>query len=93
MEEIILKKHPYAKRLVLLLIILLLQTTAAFAYFGWEPTDNPVPYYHQEKGKWYYCDDRKIFMIYYQSRTYKYIFDDNNVFYGGFVTDLPIQIP
>ncbi|QJW48641.1 hypothetical protein HA075_25135 [bacterium BFN5] len=67
--------------------------SSAFAYYGWDITDDPVPYYHQQAGFWYYTNDTKTFMIEFNERTYKYVFERNGSFLGGYVTDMPLKLP
>jgi hypothetical protein len=74
-------------------LLLCLTTLTAFAYYGWDITDDPVPYYHQQAGFWYYTSDTKTFMIEFNDRTYKYIFERNGSFLGGYVTDMPLKLP
>ena len=67
--------------------------TTAHANWGWEYTDDPVPYYYQEWGKWYIYEDTKVFMVQLDEKTYKYVFDYNSKFIGGWVTYMPIRLP
>ncbi len=73
--------------------ILVAAPQPAGAYYGWESTDDPVPYYDQQAGKWYYTQDTKTFMVTVNERTYKYVFEINGHFLGGYVTDMPIRLP
>lgn len=63
------------------------------ASWGWESTNDPVPYYHQEWGKWYCYDDVKVFMVQIGDRTYKYLFNYDGEFINGWVTAMPIRLP
>jgi hypothetical protein len=67
--------------------------TSAHANWGWECTDDPVPYYYQGWGKWYVYEDSKIFMVQLDERTYKYVFDCDSKFIGGWVTYMPMRLP
>jgi len=88
-------KARYYRKLLFILAAIAISTaniTTAAAYYGWEPTDDPVPFYYQNAGKWYYTGDRQTFMVQLNDRTYKYIFDDKGNFLDGFVTDMPVRI-
>lgn len=76
-----------------MILIFLWIHTAVYANWGWESTDDPVPYYHQEWGKWYQYDDAKVFMVQISDKTYKYIFDCNGEFLGGWITYMPMSLP
>jgi hypothetical protein len=65
----------------------------AYANWGWESTDDPVPYYYQDWGKWYLYEDTKIFMVQLDDTTYKYVFDFNGAFIGGWMTYMPMRLP
>lgn len=64
----------------------------AYANWGWENTDDPTPYYHQEWGKWYQWEDAKVFMVQIDDKTYKYLFDCNGKFINGWVTYMPMRL-
>ncbi len=63
-----------------------------YANWGWDATDDPVPYYHQEWGKWYQYEDTKVFMVQIESNTYKYVFDAQGELLGGWVTGMPMRL-
>jgi hypothetical protein len=67
--------------------------TSAHANWGWECTDDPEPYYYQGWGKWYVYEDTRIFMVQLDEKTYKYVFDYNSNFMGGWVTYMPMRLP
>jgi hypothetical protein len=67
--------------------------TSTYANWGWEPTDNPVPYYYQAWGKWYNNEDFRVFMVQIEESTYKYVFDYNGTFVGGWMTYMPMRLP
>lgn len=79
--------------LILVFMIFLLIPSTACADWGWVPTDDPLPYYHQNSGKWYMYEETKVFMVQIQESTYKYVFNDNDGFIGGWVTQMPMQLP
>lgn len=86
------------KLLVNLVIIITVSVSFAFhapvyANWGWESTDDPVPYYHQALGKWYVYEDTKVFMVQLDDSTYKYVFDYQGTFVGGWITYMPIRLP
>ena len=64
----------------------------AYASWGWESTDDPTPFYHQEWGKWYNYDDAKVFMVQIDDTTSKYVFDYNGQFIGGWITYMPMRL-
>ena len=64
----------------------------ANASWGWDSTDDPTPFYHQEWGKWYYYDDIKVFMVQIDNKTSKYVFDCNGEFVGGWITYMPMKL-
>ena len=67
--------------------------TTIYASWGWEWTDDPKPYYHQERGKWYLYDDAKVFMVQIDNQTYKYVFDYHDKLISGWVTYMPMRLP
>jgi hypothetical protein len=86
------------KKLFTILVIIFaisfaLHNSAYANNWGWEPTDDPVPYYYQDCGKWYLYEDTKVFMVQLDDTTYKYIFDYNGAFMGGWMTYMPIRLP
>jgi len=72
--------------------ILFTNCGAAYASWGWESTDDPEPYYHQEWGKWYKYDDVKMFMVQMDDKTYKYVFDYKEKLIGGWMTYMPMKL-
>jgi len=78
--------------LVIIILSFSLQTPT-YANWGWESTDDPVPYYHQDWGKWYVYEDTKVFMVQLDDITYKYVFDYSGTFISGWVTYMPIRLP
>ncbi|MBP2626946.1 MAG: hypothetical protein H6Q68_1657 [Firmicutes bacterium] len=66
--------------------------STTYASWGWESTDDPTPYYHQEWGKWYNYEDAKVFMVQIDDKTYKYVFDYNGKFIGGWITYMPMRL-
>lgn len=80
-------------RLAIMIVILFSVQASTHASWGWEHTDDPAPYYHQEWGKWYHYDDSKVFMVQIEDNTYKYVFDYNDNFIGGWITSMPIRLP
>lgn len=86
--------HRHIWRITLIgSLLLFLTVLPAFAYYGWDVTDDPVPYYHQQTGNWYYTSETKTFMVEFNERTYKYVFELNGKFLGGYVTDMPLKLP
>lgn len=83
----------YMVRLWIIMLLLLLVHTAAYASWGWETTDDPVPYYYQEWGKWYQYDDNKVFMVQLNDKTYKYIFDSKGNLMSGWLTYMAMRLP
>lgn len=79
--------------LAVLAVVLFYIHTTIYASWGWESTDDPGPYYHQEWGKWYMYDDAKVFMVQIDDQTYKYVFDYNGKFIGGWITYMHMRLP
>lgn len=78
--------------IVFMAFIISISPTVSVAYYGWDVTDDPTPYYYQDAGKWYYTSDTKTFIVQLNDRTYKYVFELNGTFLGGYVTDMPIRL-
>jgi len=76
----------------IIVIIFFSGDTRLYANWGWEATDDPTPYYHQEWGKWYHYEDSKVFMVQIEENTYKYVFDDNGQLIGGWVTGMSLRL-
>lgn len=72
--------------------ILFWMNGTVYASWGWESTNDPTPFYHQEWGKWYNYDDTKVFMVQIDDKTSKYVFDYNGQFIGGWVTYMPMRL-
>ena len=85
-----LKTHFIGK--AIMIGILMLVSNNVYANWGWESSDDPKPYYHQEWGKWYHYDETKVFMVQIDDKTYKYVFDYNEKFMGGWMTDMPMRL-
>ncbi len=83
----------YFINLWLTMLIFFSIQTSVYANWGWESTDDPVPYYHQEWGKWYQYEDRKVFMVQMNGKTYKYIFDSSEKFISGWITHMSMILP
>lgn len=78
--------------ITIIIEILLSLYGIAYASWGWESTDDPTPYYQQEWGKWYNYDDAKEFLVQIDDKTYKYVFDYNGNFIGGWMTYMPMGL-
>ena len=85
-----LKTHFIGRTIIVAILFSIYGT--AYASWGWESTDNPTPYYHQEWGKWYNYDEVKVFMVQVEDKTYKYVFDYNGKFMGGWLTSMPMRL-
>lgn len=83
----------YIKILAITISIYVLTSAPAYASWGWEPTDDPNPYYYQKWGKWYTYDEANIFMVQIDDKTYKYEFDKKGNFVGGWLTFMPMRLP
>ena len=83
----------YIISLWMMIIVLSFVQTAVYANWGWESTDDPVPYYHQEWGKWYQYEDMKVFMVQINGKTYKYVFDSSEKLISGWITYMPMSLP
>ena len=79
--------------LAIIFVALISIHTTIYANWGWECTDDPRPYYHQDWGKWYLHEDKKVFMVQIDDQTYKYVFDYSGKFIGGFITYMPMRLP
>lgn len=79
--------------LVAIIVALISIHTTIYANWGWEGTDDPKPYYHQEWGKWYLHEETKVFMVQIDDQTYKYVFDYNGKFIGGWKTYMAMRLP
>ena len=77
----------------IIILLLLSIHTSVYANWGWESTDDPIPYYHQDWGKWYQYDDKKVFMVQIDDKTYKYIFDWDGKFHSGWITYMAMRLP
>jgi len=82
----------YFMNIAIIFAVLLSVNGTVYGSWGWESTDDPVPYYHQTWGKWYNYDDTKVFMVKIDDKTYKYVFDYNNNFIGGWITYMPMRL-
>ncbi|CUH94751.1 putative secreted protein [Propionispora sp. 2/2-37] len=80
-------------KLIFVFMMLLWLPATAYTAWGWEPTDDPFPFYHQDWGKWYRYEDTKVFMVQIDESTYKYVFKYNDEFIGGWVTQMPMHLP
>jgi len=78
--------------IVIIVAISFLIYGTTYASWGWESTDDPTPYYHQEWGKWYHYDDIKVFMVQIDDKTYKYVFDYKDQFMGGWITSMSMRL-